>query len=164
MENFEQWKSELLHVGKIVQDSNKTISPDESERLFNRYIEMLDALTGTEGYEYALAVFESVQMVDDYGAYQTAERAAWRFGEDMFCRALLQELPRFIKTLPDWAGDFLVSIANADGTKHQSIIRIFNEQLTCLQPNTGQEIKEYIHAEEENGWLAHRKGVLRSYA
>lgn len=101
MENFEQWKSELLHVGKIVQDSNKSISPDESERLFNRYIEMLDELTGTEGYEYALAVFESVQMVDDYGAYQTAERAAWRFGEDMFCRALLQELPRFIKTLPD---------------------------------------------------------------
>ena len=54
---FEEWRAELLHVGNIVQDEDDSVGWDEREARFNRYVEMLDALQGDEGFEYALAVF-----------------------------------------------------------------------------------------------------------
>ena len=161
---FETWKSELLHVGNIVQDDDHSVPPEESERRFNRYIEMLGSLTGTEGYEYALAIMESVQAKNDYGAYQTAGRAAWRFGEDAYCRALLQELPRLVMTLPDWAGDFVVSIANGHGTAHQSTIHTFNRYLCNADPISKLLIDKFIANEEIDGWLSHCTGIMGSNA
>ncbi|SBV37670.1 conserved hypothetical protein [uncultured Stenotrophomonas sp.] len=158
---FEEWRSELLHVGNIVQDADHSIGWDEREDRFNRYIEMLDALTGEEGFEHVLAVFESLQAEDDYGAYQTAGHAAWRFGEIPYCKALIHELPRLIVALPYWAGDFLVSIANAQGTKDEPTIRVFNDLLFELDPTTKQGIIGFIRREEApGGWLCNRVGVL----
>ena len=160
MNTFEDWKKELLFVGNIVQDSDDSIDGDEKSRRFNRYIEMLDSLVGNEGDEFALAVFESIQAEQDYGAYQTAGRAAWKFGESVFCSALLRQLPRLIKNLPDWAGDFLVSIANGQGTEYQSTIAVFNRLLADLPSEQQSIIREYILGEEKSGWLSNRVGVL----
>ena len=161
---FEDWRSELLHVGNIVQDEDDSVAWDERETRFNRYVEMLDALQGTEGFEYALAVFESLQAENDYGAYQIAGRAAWRFGEVSYCKALVQELPRLVETLPDWAGDFLVSIANGEGTPDESTIFVFNHLLSELDAAARQKIDDFIHREEASGWLQERVGVLGSNA
>jgi hypothetical protein len=160
MSSFDEWRKELLHVGNIVQDSDNSVSPDESEQRFNRYIEMLDLLGGTEGSEYTLAIFESIQAEHDYGAYQTACRSAWLFGEDNFCMSLIQELPRLIKTRPDWAGDFMVSIANGEGTEHESVIKTFNRHLKSVSSDKKNVILEYINEQEKNGWFEHRVGVL----
>lgn len=160
MKNFEEWKKELLFVGNIVQDSDDSVSGDESESRFNRYIEMLDSLSGNEGSDYALAIFQSIQAVDDYGAYQTAGRAAWRFGEEAFCASLLHELPRLIKDIPDWAGDFLVSIANGQNTEYQSTINLFNKLLASIPSEDQAIICAYIASEEKSGWLCNRAGVL----
>ncbi|EDM67289.1 hypothetical protein PE36_12622 [Moritella sp. PE36] len=121
---------------------------------------MLDLLDGTEGSEYALAIFESIQAEHDYGAYQTAGRAAWLFGEDNFCMSLIQELPRLIKTFPDWAGDFMVSIANGEGTEHESVIKTFNRHLKSVSSDKQNVILEYINEQEKSGWFEHRVGVL----
>lgn len=160
MNKFNEWKDELLLVGNIVQDSDESISQEEAESRFNRYIEMLDAIDGSEGEKHAKAVFASIQAVDDYGAYQTAESAVWKFGEEIFCIALLHELPRLIKDLPDWAGDFLVSIANAQDTEHKSIIHTFNNQISKLPTNKKDAILKFIQEQETEGWLEHRVGVL----
>ena len=160
MNNFEKWRNELLLVGNIIQDADESITSEESERRFNRYIEMLESLDGTEGKIYAVAVFESVQAIDDYGAYQTANRAAWQFGEQVYCESLLQELPRLIKIIPDWAGDFLVSIANGEETEHESVIRTFNKLLVSSPKEVREVILQYISAEENDGWFEHRVGVL----
>jgi len=149
-----------LYVGNIVQDSDDSIEPEEAEKRFNRYIEMLDALEGTEGSKYALAIFESIQAIDDYGAYQAAGHAAWRFGEKLFCEALIHELPRLIKTLPDWAGDFMVSIANGEGTENDSTIYAFNCLLANLPEKEKSIIKTFISEQEIDGWLDNRVGVL----
>ena len=159
-ESFDSWRAELLHVGNIVQDHDPGVSPEEASQRFNRYIEMLDSLKGDEGPEYAAAVFQSIQALHDYGAYQTAERVAWRFGEEMFCSALLAELPRLIESLPDWAGDFLVSIANAQDTPHESIISTFNTQLSASSPQIREAVRAFISQEEDDGWFSHRVGVL----
>ena len=162
MSTFEEWRSELLFVGNIIQDSDSTVGSDEAERRFNRYIEMLDSLDGTEGPEYAQTIFESIQATDDYGAYQSAGHCAWKFGEEIFCKSLIHELPRLINEQPDWAGDFLVSIANGVGTEHQSVIDTFNSLLASLPSETQSVISKYISDEEqsESGWLINRVGVL----
>lgn len=157
---FDAWKRELLLVGNIVQDADSSIAPEEAERRFSRYIELLEALSGSEGYEYVLAILQSIQADADYGAYQTAERAAYRFGEEQFCRALLHELPRLISTLPDWAGDFLVSIANAEDTPYQSVLDSFNKLLSESDDARRSIIGDFITQEEDDGWFAHRIGVL----
>ena len=156
----ELWKTELLIVGNIVQDGDTAPPPDEAQRRFQRYIAMLDALAGTEGPHYALAIFQSVQAEHDYGAYQTASRAAWRFGETAYCTALLHELPRLIANLPDWAGDFLVGIANGAGTPHSPTIACFNALLAAAPPAERALIAAFIAQEEDDGWFAHCPGVL----
>lgn len=126
---------------------------------------MLDSLTGDEGYRYVLAVMESIQVEDDYGAYQAAGHAAWRFGEQAYCRAIIHELPRLIAAAPYWAGDFLVSIANGQGTPAESTIRTFNGLLAETDPGNRAIIDAYI-AEQEvgRGWLIGRIGVMGSKA
>ncbi|MCX7293634.1 hypothetical protein [Janthinobacterium sp.] len=158
--SFERWKAELLIVGNIVQDDDSATPPDEAHRRFQRYCTMLDALTGTEGPQYALAVFQSVQAEHDYGAYQTANRAAWRFGETAYCTALLHELPRLIASLPDWAGDFLVGIANGAGTPNASTISCFNALLATAPPADRAQITAFIAQQEDDGWFEHCPGVL----
>ena len=157
---FERWNTELLIVGNIVQDGDTATPPDEAQRRFLRYCAMLDALTGTEGAHYALAIVQSVQAEHDYGAYQTARRAAWRFGATAYCAALLQELPRLIAILHDWAGEFLVAIANGAGTPHASAITCFNALLAAAPPAEQALIAAFIAAEEDDGWFAHCPGVL----
>ena len=161
---FKRWRAELLHVGDIVQDVDESVSWEEREARFNRYIEMLEALTGTEGPEYVLAVMESVQAENDYGAYQSAQRAAWRFGDNFLFRALIHELPRLIDALPEWAGELLVSIANAQDTPDESTIRNFNDLLSNSDVATKQKIDDFIRQEEVSGWLRGRVGVLGSNA
>lgn len=161
--SFEEWRAELLELGNIVQDIDETVSVQEAERRFNRYLEMLEGLDGNEGFEYALAVFESVRAEQDYGVYQAAERAAFRFGEDVYCKVLIHELPRLIDNLPDRAGDFLVSIANGQGTVHQGVINRFNKLLAELEPSARNKIRSYIANEEKGGWFSHRIGVLGNH-
>ncbi|PHV20631.1 hypothetical protein CSQ92_21120 [Janthinobacterium sp. BJB446] len=147
-------------MGNITQDDDTSTPPDEAHRRFQRYCAMLDALTGAEGAQYALAIFQSVQAEHDYGAYQTANRAAWRFGETVYCTALLQELPRLITSLPDWAGEFLVGIANGAGTPSASTITCFNTVLATTPPTHQALIAAFIAQEEDDGWFDHCPGVL----
>jgi hypothetical protein len=100
--------------------------------------------------QYALVIVQSVQAEHDYGAYQTARRAAWRF-EQAYCAALLQELPRLINTLPDWAGDFLVGIANGAGTPHAPAITCFNTLLAAARRRAGADRR--LHRAGRRRWL-----------
>jgi hypothetical protein len=158
IESFERWKSELLLVGNIVQDADLTVPRVEAARRFDRYIELLQLLKGTEGREYALAVIESIQARYDYGAYAEALRAAWRFGEEIYCSVLIDQLPRLISGVPDRAGEVLVSIANGQGTRHQSVIRTFNRLL--VGDKNEFLIRRFIASEETGGWLSNRVGVM----
>ena len=162
MDTFKIWRDKLLFVGNIVQDEDDTVPSDEAELRFNTYIEMLESITGTEGEEYALAIFESVQAIEDYGAYQTTGRAAWKFGEEVYCKALIQELPRLIKRLPDWAGEFLVSIANGKDSEYESTIYTFNKLLSISSAEVKKLINDFIQSQEKSGWLEHRVGVFGS--
>ena len=142
-----------------MQDEDRNVAATEKERRFNRYLEMLEHLDGSESDQYALAVVASIQAQNDYGAYQATSRALWRFGAYTYCKALLDQLPRLIKTLPDWAGDFLGQIANED-TSGESAIHEFNQLLSALPNDQRSLIQQFIASQESGGWLEHRVGVL----
>ena len=159
---FERWRSELLQVGAIIQDDDASVESSVAEERFNRYIEMLDALEGSEGESYAVAIMESIQSVHDFGAYQAAQQALLRFRPSDFCVALIGQLPRLISNLPDWAGDFLTLIANSgESGSSDPLIQQFNRALGDADSVQRESIEAYIREQEgPDGWLSHKRGVL----
>ena len=154
---FDKWRAELCAVGRIVQDDDSSVSADDAESRFNRYISMLDAVTGNEHPDYALAILASIQSIHDYGAYQTTIDAALRFGPQRFSTALLTELPRLIEDLPDWAGELLNVVVN---TTSRDLVGPFNDVLLDCDEDRRELVVEFVRENEASGWLEHKRGLL----
>jgi hypothetical protein len=142
--NFAAWKEELLFTGRIVQDEDHSVDPGEKHRRFLRYVELMEQLDGSEGREALAALIQSVQMKFDYGAYQTTYRMLGRFPEQDLMHVLVQELPDLIARQPDWAGDFLVGIANGQGGKWDYQIAMFNEAVASAPGAVRRAIVDYV--------------------
>jgi hypothetical protein len=158
--DFGAWRDELLFTGRIVQDADKSVDPAEAHRLFMRYIELMEQLNGSEGPTALTALIQSVQMRDDYGAYQTTFLVMWRFPEKELMQVVVQELPDLIARQPDWAGDLLVSIANGQGGRWDYQITMFNEAVASAPGPVRRAIVDYVRGQESSGWFKHRVGVL----
>lgn len=124
--DVDDWKVELLFSGRIVQDGDETVSPDEAERRFNRYIKLVEMVEGDEGQNVFQALVDSIQADEDYGAYQATMGAAEKFPEPKYAQYLIEALPALIKCQPDWAGNFMVSIANQVEFGDEARIHSFN--------------------------------------
>jgi hypothetical protein len=48
MDDIDAWRDEILAVSNIVQDDDESVSDEEAERRFNRFIELVDAVQGDE--------------------------------------------------------------------------------------------------------------------
>ena len=87
--DFDLWRKELLQTGDIVQDGDTSVPQQEKEKRFNRYVEMVKAVSGQEGVEAFITLVESLQAKDDYGAYETTYGALWRFPPGVAARGLV---------------------------------------------------------------------------
>lgn len=119
---FQDWRKELLFVGNIVQDGDKSVPQPEVEERFNRYVQMVDSVTGNEGVEAFSALVDSLQAKDDYGAYQSTYGALRRFPVTVAAQGLVEALPRLIGRHRECAGDILAQLAN--GTKGAGFARL----------------------------------------
>ena len=151
---------ELMFTLKIVQDSDKSVGWPEREDRFNRYIELLESIQGNEGLEIARAIIKSMQEEQDYGAYQTTQRALGKFPGEIYTQALVLEVTNLIKNKSDWAGELLCGLANSIDTEFEFNIDQFNSYIKVADLETQHIIREYIKAEENDGWLENRVGVL----
>jgi hypothetical protein len=158
--DFDTWREELLFVGRIIQDGDNTVSSDERHRRFMRFVEMVDALTGTEGPAVIEALFDSIQVPDSYGAYCSIDHALSRFPEGDSLFGLVMALPRLIKELPDQAGEHLVSVANGIGGKWAHHVDLVNAMIAQTDPCIRDVIISFVRSQETSGWLTHRVGVL----
>lgn len=158
--NLETWEQELLACGRIVQDEDTSVPAEEAERRFNRYIELVDAVEGTEGELAARALIRSIQSVNDYGAYQaTLGKLVFAFPPQTVASAVIAEAPRLISILPDWAGDILSTLTQAQG-RSAELMEAFNRSLGSASPTHRESIVAYIRSQEAEGWLEHRRGLL----
>ena len=162
--NIEEFEIEILFTGNIIQDSDNSIGWPEREDRFNRYIELLNSIDGTEGIAFARAIIKSMQAESDYGAYQTTQRALGKFPSQIYIDAIVLELPNLIRKNSEWAGEILCGLANSVNTKYENDIFLFNAQLSSSDSTSYQTIISYIQEQEIEGWLEHRVGVLGANA
>lgn len=156
------WESELVQSGRIVQDGDTSVSQEEAERRFERYVALVDMVDGSGGLRAARALVRSIQVRHDYGAYQrTMSKFLFSFPAGVVAEVLVAELPRLIADLPDWAGDLLSSITQAPPMT-ESLVASFNTAVASAAPEVRQQILEFIQQQEQGGWLEHRKGLLRA--
>lgn len=160
IKDFESWKAEILFTGNIIQDGDNSVDPGERHRRFMRFVEMVDALTGNEGPLAVDSLFESIQVNYSYGAYHSINHALARFPEMEYLSGLVRALPRLIESLPDQAGEHLVSVANGMGGKWEYQIGIFNRIVAESSADVRASIISFVREQETNGWLDHRVGVL----
>ena len=161
--DFEMWRRELLHTGDIVQDGDKSVPQSERERRFNRYIEMLEAVSGQEGIETFIAVLDSLQAKHDYGAYQGTYGTLRRFPPGVAGQGLVAALPRLIERQPDCAGDILSQLAKSPHQESIAVLSAFKSALTAASADAQKAIMDFVIREESGGWLDGRgKGVIRA--
>lgn len=156
-----EWELELVQTGKIVQDGDTSVSPDEAERRFNRYVELVDMVEGDEGPKVVRALVRSIQVRYDYGAYQgTMNAILGKFPTELMVPVLLSELPDLIQRQPEWAGDIINQVAHQNNTAAKIMVESFNREVSKLLPQDRQSIMEFIRQEENGGWLEDRQGIL----
>jgi hypothetical protein len=148
--DFPRWRAELLRVGRIVQDDDHQTPEEERVRDFHRYLELVDGLDGSEGVDAIAALFESIQVPHDYGAYQAANHAIWRFPADQFAVAFVSQLPRLIESQPEWASEFMWGLAGSAPSLFD-YITAFNEQLARSPENIRSVIADFIRGQAP-GW------------
>jgi hypothetical protein len=161
IQNVSEWELELVQTGKIVQDGDISVSPDEAEKRFSRYVELVDMVEGDEGPEVVKALVRSIQVRYDYGAYQGTMNAILdRFPMELMVPVLLSELPDLIQRQPEWAGDIINQVTHQDNTAAKVVVRLFNKEVSKLSPQDRQSIMKFIRQEENGGWLEGRQGIL----
>ena len=159
---FDAWREELLFTSNIVQDGDKSVPQPEAERRFNRYVELLDAVTGAEGVETFIAIVDSLQAEQDYGAYQRTYNTLWRFPPRVAAQGLISALPSLIQRQHNCAGDILAQLGNATPGRGDDVLLAFRQALASATPQTRAAIMDFVIPEEDDGWLdGRRKGVIR---
>lgn len=160
--DFNSWREELLFTGNIIQDDDESVSQLEKEKRFNRYIELVDSVTGTEGVEAFLALIESLRAKDDYGAYQGTYSALRRFPPVVVAKGLIAALPGLIHRQPEYAGDILSQVANSTSGEGLALLSAFRKEFAKAKTSTRKVIEDFVTQEENGGWLdGRRKGVIR---
>lgn len=158
--NYTAWEIELIETGRIVQDDDKSISPEEAKFRFIRYMNLVDLVEGVEGIVAARALLRSIQAKHDYGAYEnTINKLVFLFPPEQVVEAMLTELPRLIQNNERWAGDLLSFITRTQNLAPEFIFE-FNEALKLVAPIIQTKIIQFIRAQEAEGWLEDKKGVL----
>jgi len=161
--NFNSWREELLFTGNIVQDGDNSVSSADREHRFKRYIQILDAITGLEGMDAFVALVDSLQAKEDYGAYQSTYCALRRFPAKVAAQGLIVGLPPLIHRQRDCAGDILAQLANATSHENLALLSAFRKELELTSAPTRTMIMDFVTQEENGGWLdGRRKGVIRS--
>ncbi|WP_146855347.1 hypothetical protein [Brevifollis gellanilyticus] len=162
---FDHWREELIFTGNIVQDDDESVPQDEKERRFNRYVELLGSVTGAEGLETLVAVVDSLQAEQDYGAYQRTYNTLWCFPPNVAAEGLVTALPGLIQRRHDCAGNILAALGNATSGSSYGVLLAFRQALASTSQQARTAIMDFITREEHDGWLdGRRKGVIRPAA
>jgi hypothetical protein len=155
-----KWCAEVIDLGDIVQDSDDSISDDDREQRFNRYVELVDEVAGDEPDAVFRCLLTSVRDQEDYGAHQAVLSAILRFDPQRRARLAPSELSNMIERVPDFAGDLMGQLAlDAD-----EVVGALNDSIAALPESQREVILEFLVCEEEgDGWLSSpsQKGRIR---
>jgi hypothetical protein len=144
------WCKELLSNSKLVQDDDDSTSPEEAERRFNRYVQLVNMVNGKETQEVFQALIDSVRVPEDYGAYEAVHNAIWKFPPDTFAEYFVAALPKFIRRMAkyDQVARFLYPLT---GPGRRKYLPAFVSALGSAPPADRKMILGFIKKNEELG-------------
>jgi hypothetical protein len=160
MDDIDAWRDEILAVSNIVQDDDESVSDEEAERRFNRFIELVDAVRGDEPDDAFLTLLETLEDQADYGAYESVFQALLRFSPARRGRLVAQGVLPLLRCTPELAGDVLSQLA----LDEDAAVVAFNRAIAGrAAPEDLRALSEFIAEQEQGGWLAHdaKRGRLR---
>jgi hypothetical protein len=143
---FEEWRRELLELGAIVQDDDASVSAEDAGALFDRYVELVQMIDGTEGSAAVEALVSSMRSENDYGAYQATHGALALFSPGEFARGVAAAI---LQTHRNHSGEVLAAVARNDEGPRE-----FNSYLTQAAPDLRAELGDLVRQEELDGWLS----------
>jgi hypothetical protein len=151
------WSQELLFTGNIVQDGDSTVARDEAVRRAERYLDLVNMVTGTEDNGVFLALITSLQSPHDYGAYDDTFGKIESFPEEYFGLGFIKRILPLLPNRSNWAGRLLLIVCRSPGR-----IAYFNAALSGAPSRIRRAVMEYISSQEQpGGWLEYDCGMLR---
>jgi hypothetical protein len=151
------WSQELLFAGNIVQDNDNSVSQEEAVRRAERYLELVDMVTGTEDNAVFLALVASLQSPHDYGAYDDTFCKIELFPEERFGLGFIESILPLLPNRSNWAGRLLRIVCRSPGRIAQ-----FNAALSGAPSRIRRAVMEFISPQEQpGGWLEYDCGTLR---
>jgi hypothetical protein len=147
---LDEWRSELIRASDIVQDGDDSVSSEEREERFRRYVRLLDMVTGKEPQEVFQAIVDSVRVPEDYGAYERVHNALWKFPPEKFAEYFVAALPTLIRRMAqyDQVGRFLCPLT---GHGRKNYLPAFNRELGKAPVATREAIVSFI--KENSEWF-----------
>lgn len=97
--SIDDWCKELLQNSKLVQDDDDTVAPEEAERRFNRFVQLVDMVNGKETQLVFQTLVDVIRMPEDYGAYESIHNALWKFSPEQFAEYFVGALPKLIRRM-----------------------------------------------------------------
>jgi len=144
--NTTKWKTELLECGSGIDERN--------EKMINRYIELLDMVTGNESEEVFSAIIESMLFAESFGANECALSKLGLFDSGKYCIWITSHVLRNIDSNRDKAIDLLIltrnSIEIVDGKKQRKYYFDFLKIINQLEINERKKIILFMLDVESN--------------
>ncbi len=158
--SVQQWCTEVVLTGDIVQDGDESIPQEQAEERFNRYVQLIDMVTGRESRQVFQALVDSIRASEDYGAYEGTHNALWKFPPDKFAEYLVPALPRLIERMArhDQVGRFLCPLF---GWAKDEYLPAFNQALGRAPTKTQEAIVAFVR-EDEDGWFEDNADLIRA--
>ncbi|WP_018684426.1 hypothetical protein [Actinokineospora enzanensis] len=149
----QDWKAEVVELGDLPQFEDESITQEEGERRWNRYVELVDAVTGDEGPEAVVALISSLRAEQDHGAYESTHGALESFPPEVFGAGAAQAAGALLSIPLDRSGVVLLTLAK---TSPAAVAAFVNG----VAPEKRDAIHELVVFHEMNEYLADVVGVI----
>jgi hypothetical protein len=143
------WKVEIVECGDLVPDDDEVAPPGEAERRWNRYVELADSVTGSEGPEGVAAIVTSLKVEEDYGAYQAARAALGKFPHTDLGAGVALAGRELLSIPKDGSGNILLILAHTGSVAVNS----FTEAVRTAESDVRNAIRDLVEFHESEEWL-----------
>lgn len=149
--DFDGWRRELLSTGDLVQEGDTSVSDEEAERRYDRYVELADMIDGTEGPAAVHALIASLRAEEDYGAHQAVYGALERFPSEVFVSGTVLAAAALVAIPRDHSGAVLQLLSLLADDED---LRMFTGACRRLDPELRAKLTVLIADHEADEWLA----------
>lgn len=148
--DFDSWRSEVIELGRIPQEDDQSVPPSEAEIRFNRYVDLVRQLDGSEGSDAVAALISSMRAENDYGAYQSVHGALALFPAQHLVQGAAKAARALVEIPEEHSGEVLSAVAGADDEN----VREFNSAIRDVDADTVAKLRDLIAEQETDGWLS----------